>query len=266
VDAPDDASHGEAVAHKETVYSTAVPRGFRSLRFNKRGELLGAHAPIVGGDGELLGLVGVEIDGSSLYGHLRRLNRTLLLTYALILALALASVLEFSNAVIDRLFKDKLTGAYTKRYFDGLLHDEVARCARHGQGLALLMLDLDHYKSLNDEHGHAFGDRVLAAASEAMWRSVRPSDYLVRYGGDEFAIIMADAGAGAALAAAERIRRAVEETRVFDDERVEQVGVTISIGVAELGHLAQGAQDLVKNADRALYHAKAARNAVMVFQ
>jgi diguanylate cyclase (GGDEF)-like protein len=214
----------------------------------------------------VLGRVGVDIDGSHLYSHLSRVNRALLTIDALILAIALASLLGFSDAVIDRLFKDKLTGAYTKRYFDVLLHEEIARCVRHGRGMALLMADLDHFKNVNDEYGHVFGDKVLASVSEAIRAAIRPSDYFVRYGGEEFAVILPNLGAKSALEAAERMRRSVEESPVLNEERQTPVTITISVGVASFGNLAQNAPALVEGADKALYQAKAKRNTVAVFQ
>jgi diguanylate cyclase (GGDEF)-like protein len=258
--------HGEVIAIKEGVYSKKEAAGYRSADFGKWGRLLGAFAPIVGEDGEVLGRVGVDIDGSHLYSHLSRVNRALLTIDALILAVALASLLGFSDAVIDRLFKDKLTGAYTKRYFDVLLHDEIARCVRHGRGMALLMADLDHFKKVNDEYGHVFGDRVLAAASEAIRGAIRPSDCFVRYGGEEFAVILPGVGPRSALEAAERVRRSVEESPVPNEEAQAPIAITISVGVANFSNLTQDAAALVEGADRALYQAKATRNAVAVFR
>jgi diguanylate cyclase (GGDEF)-like protein len=261
----DELRRRETAGLKEAIRSTKTPLGYGPIRLGEWGEVMGALAPVLGEGGEVLGLVGVDIDESGIQSHLRRLNRTLLLTYLLIFALAYASLLEFSNMAIDRLFKDKLTGAYTKRYFDGLLNDEMLRSAKHGKGMSLLMLDLDYFKAVNDEYGHPFGDTVLAAVSEVLRHSIRPCDHFVRYGGDEFAIVMADVSPKNAMAAAERIRRAVEDTHIFNRERDSHISITVSIGVADHGNTPQSGQEMIESADRALYQAKVKRNMVVVY-
>jgi len=256
----------ELDASEEAVYSTKAPAGYRSAGFGKWGRLLGAHAPILDECGEVLGIVGVDMDGSHIYGHLGMVNRALLLTYALVLGIGLASLLGFSDALVDRVFKDKLTGAYTKRYFEGLLDDEMAHAVRHGKGMGLMMMDLDHFKAVNDTYGHVFGDKVLAAVSEAIRGSMRPTDYFVRYGGEEFAVIVSRAGPRSVAEAAERMRRAVEDAPVMNEGSGGPVPITISIGVASFTNLSQSAKGLIEDADRALYRAKEKRNAVAISQ
>jgi diguanylate cyclase (GGDEF)-like protein len=258
--------NGEAIALKERIYSSKAPEGYRSTEFGRWGRLLGAYAPILGEDGEAMGLVGVDMDGSHLYGHLRRVNGALMLIDALIMSIALASLLGFSDALMDRLFKDKLTGAYTKRYFEGLLSDEIAHSLKHGSGMALLMADLDHFKSVNDTYGHVFGDTVLASVSETIRGAIRPSDYFVRYGGEEFAVIMPNADPRGVMDIAERMRAAVEGAPIFNESANEQVRITISVGVAIFGYLSQNPGGLVENADKALYQAKIRRNMVAMFE
>jgi diguanylate cyclase (GGDEF)-like protein len=225
-----------------------------------------AYAPIISGGGENLGLVGVDIDGRYLAGQIRTIYAEMMAANLMIVALAAGVLWNFADSILDRLFKDKLTGAYTKRHFERLLGDEMRRSARHGRGMALLMADLDHFKKVNDTYGHVFGDRVLAAVSNAIRGAIRPSDHFVRYGGEEFAIIMAGMDAKSALDAAERVRRTVEGTLVPNEELGAPLAVTVSVGAACFSQLDQSASDLVDSADRALYQAKERRNAVVVFQ
>jgi diguanylate cyclase (GGDEF)-like protein len=250
---------------KEMVFTSSVTVGHRSSPGDKWGRLITAYSPILGDDGENLGLVGVDMDGRHLYRQLRRVSRAVALVNLAIICLSLVFILGFSDAILDRLLKDKLTGAFAKRHFDSLLNGEILRSVKRRRGLALMMLDLDRFKAVNDTYGHSFGDRVLASVSEAIRKSIRPEDTFVRCGGEEFAVIVAGATPGGALDAAERMRRAVEAAPVFNDETGAKVGMTLSIGVANLAGPSQGAADLMDNADRALYRAKQKRNAVAVF-
>jgi diguanylate cyclase (GGDEF)-like protein len=185
---------------------------------------------------------------------------------AIVACLSLALLLKFSDPIVDRLLKDKPTGAFAKRHFDDLLNYEVRRPARHPKGLALMMLDLDRFKAVNDEYGHAFGDRVLASVSEVIRGSIRSDDAFVRCGGDEFAVIMANAAPDGAADAAERVRRAVEAAPVPPGDGRAPVRVTVSVGVASLAPPPRGAKELAGRPDRALYRAKETRNSVVVSQ
>jgi diguanylate cyclase (GGDEF)-like protein len=138
---------------------------------------------------------------------------------------------------------DSLTGVANRRGWDEELPRELARAARSGQPMCVALLDLDHFKHYNDEHGHLAGDRLLKAAAAAWEHRLRKTDLLARYGGEEFAILLPDCDLGAAMEIAERLRTAQPEG-------------TCSIGVADW----DGRQDgdaLLARADRALYAAKA---------
>ncbi|MDR0498579.1 MAG: diguanylate cyclase [Holophagales bacterium] len=250
---------------KKYVYSSKAPVSFGITHDEKWGKLLGAYAPILDRDGEILGMVGVDIDGSHVYTHLSRLNRALLTIYAFIIGMTLVSLLKFSNVVLDPLLKDKLTGAYNKRYFENFLRKEIANSTRQRRDLALLMLDLDHFKKINDTYGHVFGDKVLSSISEVIKKSIRTDDYFIRYGGEEFAVIIANSSMERVLEIAERIRKAVEETPIFNEEQNVSVKITISIGISNFNNLAINAKELVESADKALYTAKIRRNMVSVF-
>jgi diguanylate cyclase (GGDEF)-like protein len=251
---------------KEAVYSSKSSIVFRVAKDEKWGELLGALAPILDRDGEILGMVGVDMDGSHIYNHLSRLNRALFTIYGFIIGLSLVSLLKFSNVILNPLLKDKLTGAYSKRYFDNFLHREIVHSIRQRKDLALLMLDLDHFKKINDTYGHVFGDKVLSSVSEVIMKSIRPNDYFIRYGGEEFAVIIANSDMTRVLEIAERIRKAVEDTPIFNEEQNISVTITISIGISNFNNLSLNAKELVESADKALYTAKIKRNMVSVYE
>ena len=142
---------------------------------------------------------------------------------------------------------DPLTGLYNRRFFDEAAQLAVDRSERSGEHAALIMIDLDHFKDVNDTYGHETGDEVLAAVASRILGCVRRSDLLARYGGEEFVVLMPDTDEGEATKLAERIRLALAYAPVVDE-----ITVTASIGVA-----ASSEAELVADADRALYLAKA---------
>jgi diguanylate cyclase (GGDEF)-like protein len=147
---------------------------------------------------------------------------------------------------------DALTRLPNRRRFDVDMEAEWDRCRRYGRPLSMIMLDLDHFKALNDEHGHLYGDEVLRATSRALTEVMRTSDTAYRYGGEEFAILLRETGLEDAEAAAERFRGAVA---AFEGVRP-GVRVTASLGVAERLSTMSHHTELVAKADTALYAAK----------
>ena len=266
---PDHSPPGSVASNdpeKETVFSTKRPAGFKLVKYGSWRVLLSAYAPIFDRDGEMLGIVGVVIDGSRLYHYLGRLQMVLLIIYTIIIGMTLFILLKFSNAVLEPLFKDKLTGAYSKRYSEQLIQEEIAAAVKNHKDLALMMLDLDHFKSINDTYGHGFGDKVLSSVSEAIHSALRQKDYFIRYGGEEFIALFPQVNEKRAQEIAERIRRAVEENEIFNEERNIPVKMTISIGIASLKQPALSVQEFINRADKALYAAKEGRNCVAVFE
>ena len=144
---------------------------------------------------------------------------------------------------------DGLTGVANRRTFDAELTREVARANRNGTPLALLLLDADHFKRINDTHGHLVGDSVLKGIARVLQDECRVGDTFARYGGEEFAAILPGLDAEAALIAGERMRRVIEE---YDFE----TSVTLSVGVATLPRDARDPLSLIDAADGALYRAK----------
>jgi diguanylate cyclase (GGDEF)-like protein len=154
---------------------------------------------------------------------------------------------------------DEVTGLFNRRAFFDLAERELARALRTGAPCAVLMLDLDHFKSVNDEHGHRAGDRVLAAFGALLRRSVRPQDVAGRLGGEEFGVLITQAGAKEAAIVAERVRAAAAGTLLGGLPRV----VTVSAGSAVCPAGAALDQALAR-ADAALRLAKAqGRNRVV---
>ena len=165
---------------------------------------------------------------------------------------------------------DPLTLLYNRGAMETILADEAARAARYGRPLSVLMIDFDHFKDVNDRHGHQAGDHVLREAALVVLGELRANDKATRYGGEEFCVILPETAEEEALALAERLRGALE-AHVFrvvrGDGSAVELRITVSIGVASLGEGADSPGRLVRAADQALYGAKAAgRNRVMPFR
>jgi diguanylate cyclase (GGDEF)-like protein len=167
--------------------------------------------------------------------------------------------LAVNNALAhDRLERlaavDPLTEAYNRRFGLARLREEFSRAVRAENPLGILMVDLDHFKAVNDTYGHLVGDRVLRAVAGACRRVVREGDVLIRYGGEEFLVLLPGAGPDDVRHVGERIRRAVAETSVEDGDQ--RVGVTVSLGGATFRDSSDSTDSLIALADRALYDAK----------
>ena len=149
--------------------------------------------------------------------------------------------------------RDALTGAYNRRFFEERLQEEIARAQRHRLQFALLMLDVDHFKKINDNYGHQIGDDALRHLVKVVITGKRQADVLARYGGEEFALLLVHTDDDPPREAAERIRVLVETTPV--PLQSGQLPITVSIGGATLGPDEQMAE-LIGRADEALYQAK----------
>jgi diguanylate cyclase (GGDEF)-like protein len=149
---------------------------------------------------------------------------------------------------------DGLTGAHNKRYFQEFLSRELARCARTGRPLSLVMFDIDHFKNINDTYGHLTGDFILKELCRRVRTTVRKDELLARYGGEEFCVVLPEAHKDGAMEFAERIRSLVE-ARVFVFEGTE-IPVTISVGVSTVEGEDVGFSEMVHRADERLYEAK----------
>jgi diguanylate cyclase (GGDEF)-like protein len=152
---------------------------------------------------------------------------------------------------------DGLTGLFNRAWLNDMLPTLVARSRQDGTPLSLVMIDLDHFKRFNDTYGHTAGDTALASAAAVMRAALRPSDFAVRYGGEELMAILPNTNRVLAEMVAERLCGRLRETIVFDDMRTALPHITASFGVASLGR-GQDERSLVEAADAALYRAKEA--------
>jgi len=163
---------------------------------------------------------------------------------------------------------DGLTGLFMRRYFDARIEEEVERSKRYGTPFSVLMMDVDDFKKLNDDHGHLIGDRVLRQIANTVKAQLRGVDTAARYGGEEIAVILPRSDMVASYNVGERIRAAISELRVTTDSEPPKVlSVTASFGVASYPESkATDGEDLIRRADRALYRAKkTGKNRVELF-
>ncbi len=169
------------------------------------------------------------------------------------------------DGLCDLSLQDPLTGLSNRRHFYAVLERELDRVSRSGEAALLLMMDIDHFKRINDTHGHGVGDQVLQAVAQTLAGCIRPMDSLARYGGEEFAVVLPACQGPFGQIVAERIRRAVENTVVHVADRT-QLRVTISIGGAFALQWVRSTPSLWLNrADHQLYQAKSAgRNRVCI--
>lgn len=152
--------------------------------------------------------------------------------------------------------RDDLTGLYNRRHAMLKLDAEIASAHADNRPLALLMVDVDHFKSINDQLGHPVGDQVIVLFAHVLARSVRPWDTVARFGGEEFIVLMPDTDLEQALAGAERLRAVIQSARGPREAMQDRRPVTASFGVTTLGADGEDATALLARVDRALYAAK----------
>jgi diguanylate cyclase (GGDEF)-like protein len=167
------------------------------------------------------------------------------------------------DALVDLSSRDALTGLPNRRTFDLALAREIDRVARSGEPALLLMVDIDHFKRINDSHGHAAGDLVIKAVAQALLETVRPMDLVARVGGEEFAIVLPNCPPAFGATVAERVRRRVEQMPIAIGP-TQTLAVTMSVGGAFAPQWVRSTPSLwCERADLQLYRAKASgRNLV----
>jgi diguanylate cyclase (GGDEF)-like protein len=195
-------------------------------------------------------VIGVLIIGKKLSGEgFAPGENDFIATLTSLAALALRNARHYEQAITD-----DMTKLFLKRYFQLRLIDEIKRAARYDSKVALLMLDIDHFKRINDTYGHPRGDDVLIGISKAIKANFRDVDIPARFGGEEFSVIMPEVTKADAWVAAERLRKTIESLSFeFNGHKV---SLTISIGIAEFPDDAQNPIQLVEKADAALYRSK----------
>jgi diguanylate cyclase (GGDEF)-like protein len=206
--------------------------------------------------GKVHGLLMLAIagpDGTKRLGAIKRLGRAL----ADSVSLALANI-ALQDKLRTQSLRDPLTGLYNRRYMEDALERYLSMAERDGNHTAVLMIDLDHFKALNDTYGHAKGDAVLREVAMQLVSALRPADVVARYGGEELLVILPGCGLEDALLRAELLRARIESLSTVHD-----TPITASFGVAATPDCATTMTDLVARADAALYDAKqAGRNRV----
>ncbi len=238
-------------------------------------------ASVSGQHGKIVGIAGGfhyvdenSTNGSAVNGVRLAAGKTVQLNDGDRLQLGSGTLLRFSlvddaergalTRMYDAAFRDALTGAYNRKHFDERLDAELAFALRHGTELCLLMIDIDHFKSVNDGHGHPAGDAVLKTTVEILGKQLRAEDLLARYGGEEFAVITRGIPLSSAITLGERLRMALSLTAT--NLGGTPLRVTASIGVAGLVDCGKmrDRTTLIKVADQRLYRAKeAGRNRVV---
>jgi diguanylate cyclase (GGDEF)-like protein len=169
---------------------------------------------------------------------------------------------RYNDMLQELSIRDSLTGTFNRRYLDETLPRDLARARRDSQSAALIMIDLDHFKDLNDTHGHPAGDAALAAVGAVMTSAIREGDIACRYGGEEFLLVLHNVSPAMALERAGEIRAAIERLEIEIRDR-SIVHITISAGVATFPEDGETPEQLIRRADAALYEAKSCgRNCV----
>jgi diguanylate cyclase (GGDEF)-like protein len=181
-----------------------------------------------------------------------------------IIARQLAATFKASDLhaqVVELSLTDALTGIYNRRYFDLFLRNEVNRSIRLGSRLAIILLDIDHFKKYNDTYGHQAGDKVIQNVALCMQEGRRTTDVAARIGGEEFALILPETQIEGAQIVAKKIQQVIHTSSNFEHP------ITVSIGISALSGAELNAELLVKQADLAMYEAKQkGRNCIRIFE
>jgi diguanylate cyclase (GGDEF)-like protein len=203
--------------------------------------------------GETLGMVTVECPTAEA-AAMTEARESAVVSVAEMAAMAMAG-LRLRHKLESQSIRDGMTGLFNRSFMEVALDRELQRASRHGKPVAVMMVDVDHFKQLNDSFGHEAGDVVLREVAECLRTGVRVEDIVCRYGGEEFVIILPELGVRSAMERAETLRRRVGELGVRLHGRALRE-VTISIGVAIYPEHADSGEELLRHTDRALYAAK----------
>ncbi len=243
----------EALKRKRYVFL----KDYSKSRFHKSGREkylsnVACSVPLISGE-RTIGVLNVNDPASSntdnydFEGRIVRISRHL--------AVSIHNTILYEK-VKDLSMRDSMTGLYNFRYFVETLRSEVDRALRYDEPLACIMLDVDNFKSVNDEHGHQIGDLVLKELARSVSLSVRSSDIPARYGGDEFIIVLPNTGKSFAFKISQRLMTLFSTKTIRIPIKNKTVKVTISIGIAGIPDDTTNMEELMKMADEALYRAK----------
>lgn len=241
---------GLAAEAEEIIY---VPNVAKDKRYIDSGcdTVTEIAIPLIG-EGRLLGVFNIE---TGELRHYRQHDLELFQSLANQIAMTILHA-EHVKTIQTQAITDGMTGLYNYRYFRSLLHQEIKRAKRYQRPLAMLMLDIDHFKKYNDAYGHQAGDAILKQVAYLIKSTVRDVDHVIRYGGEEFVTLLPETLAFDAAEIAERIRKTVANYPFLHRENQPLGVVSLSIGVAAYPHDAETDVELIEHADMALYSAK----------
>jgi diguanylate cyclase (GGDEF)-like protein len=168
----------------------------------------------------------------------------------------LSDMVLWGEQARKRAVTDELTGVYNRHFLDDEMENQLRKARESGNPLALIMVDLDHFRSINEEYGHEIGDEILLAAVQVFRKHLRESDIVARYGGDEFTFILPHTGIEDGRRIAQGICRDVERLDILEEKRGKIHRVTTSQGLAVYPQCGEVLNTLMKRADEALYRAK----------
>jgi len=187
-------------------------------------------------------------------GRFTKADLEMLLTLVEPCAIAIENAMLFQKAE-QLTITDDLTKLFNSRYMNLYISREIKRCKRHGIPLSVIFLDLDGFKSINDQYGHLAGSRTLSEVGQILLQAVRESDILARYGGDEFVVVLPETPPSGALVIAERIRKAIE-SHAFLEAQGLKARISASFGIASYPDHALTPEGLIQKADQAMYRVK----------
>ena len=220
------------------------------------GVFCNAVVPITIENNKIIGVLAV--DNLFTQRRLKKSDLLGLMNFATQAGLAIESF-RLHEQIRELTIKDGLTGVFNRRYFDNYLPREFLRCRRYKRNLSLLYVDLDHFKKINDAHGHPAGDAVLKHVADLLVKELRNVDMVVRLGGDEFAVIMPDVGPGGAKIVASRLFKSITESPApVEAMRLRGEKIAISMGLSCFIDSMNDHEELIKLADKSLYQAKTA--------
>lgn len=260
--APGEGVTGEVAQTGQPLLVQDAQRDSRFLEY--KGELGGVggllSTPLKDSGGRVFAVLNIHRDEPNAF---QESDRDLFTAVARNMAPALERVILY-DSVRQGAFEDELTGLYNRRYFRDSAERELARARRQGQSLAFLALDLDEFKAVNDRFGHAAGDRILIQLAKVLAGSVRESDLIARYGGEEIAVMLPDTGLEGAVRFGEKLRDRIAREAVVTLDSGKRIGITASVGIAIFPCDGEDLDALLQASDWRLYQAKTrGRNTVV---
>ena len=242
---------GYAALHRELIYVPDVNLEPRYIPAGTASGFSEVAIPLIVGD-QVIGILDVETSGEQ---ALKAYDLDLLRSLASQIAMTIAHASHVTQACLEA-STDGLTNVYNYRHFRNILNQEFKRATRYKRPLSLLMIDIDYFKHYNDINGHLYGDDALKAVADLVRKYCRDTDFVFRYGGEEFVVLLPETAVALAHIIAERIRKAIAEYPFQNSNTQPGGALTVSIGIAGYPDDADNETELIAAADTALYSAK----------